>query len=239
MIDFFFGCCSNRSDKNKTIANMSVCQACFLIVALLCVSPNSATFPSPAVLVTPPAAIDVHGKLKLPPNPLVAQNSASRGRVILNDPKFAPILVQSDGVFLIPQLPLGSYVATIDFDDFIFPLVRLDITESRQKTRTQSEIKINSNLPSIRIRAATNDVVGNAVALLGSGDENEPLEIPAFAMHQFFIPREEFSIMSFFKNPMMIMMVVSFGMIGMMKMMPQEELKKTMKEMKEMTAKGN
>jgi hypothetical protein len=168
------------------------------------------------------AAADVYGSLSRLPPPV--KGTPRFGRVTLSGGA-EPVLIQHDGTFVIPQVPVGSYSVTIEFEDIVWPQLRLDVSEGKKEG-------------SVRIRARTNDVVGDSVSLPGGDDAGTPIEVAPIGKHGYYIPREEFSVMSFFKNPMMLMMVVSMGMVGLMKLMPQDELRQQMKEISQM-ASGN
>lgn len=124
----------------------------------------------------------------------------------------APFLIQSDGAFVLPNLPLGSYSVTVEFDDIVWPQVRLDVSGGR-------------------VRAQTNDVVGNTLSLPGGDDLSAPFELVPVGKHGFYIPREEFSLMGLLKSPMVLMLGLPMAMMAIMKLMPQDELRQQMKQM--------
>ena len=195
-----------------------------LVALVVLVAAAHALEAAPGASAAPPAeaklkTVDVFGQLsKLPPVP---KGQVRGGRVTVSG-NVEPTLIQSDGSFALVDVPLGSYIATIEFDDIVWPLIRIDVTEGRHGV--------------LRIRAATHDVVGSTITLPGGDDAANAIEVPPVGRHGYYVPREEFSPMSFLKNPMVLMMVVSMGMIGMMKLLPQDELRQQMKELSQATS---
>lgn len=76
------------------------------------------------------------------------------------------------------------------------------------------------------IRTVTNEFPEEP--LHGSGtDESSPAIIPIMGMHNYYVPREEFSLMSIIKNPMVLMLLMSLGMFALKSMMPEEDVKES------------
>lgn len=173
----------------------------------------------------PPVLVDVFGAIKLPGGQslktfpqLQSQPAAS---ITLHSASVTiKTVAKSDGSFVIHRVPVGIYMLTVEFAHLMYPLVRVSVLETRTNV--------------VRIRALINDASQSQID--GDGTIDAPIEISALGRIQYFVPREEYSILSFFKNPMMIMMVVSVGMMGLMKLVPQEELKQQMKEMNKQVA---
>lgn len=163
---------------------------------------------------------DIFGGLKLPggqPFKAVPQLQAQPPGVITlhNSEHTIKTITKADGTFIFRQVPEGVYMLLAEFAHLQFPLLRVSVIETRTGT--------------LRIRATVND--GTQQSVEGDGTFDAPLELTAVGRHVYFVPREEFSVLSLFKNPMILMMVVSFGLMGLMKLVPQEELKQQMKEM--------
>lgn len=162
----------------------------------------------------------ITGHLKLPngqPLHLLSKLQPRPFSVItLHSPTLTQRTVGNDnGVFVLHQVPEGVYMLTVEFAHLVFPSIRVSVIPSR-----------NGQL---RIRALVND--GTQAVIDADGTAENPIQIVALGRHSYFVPREEINIMSFFKNPMIIMMVVSVGMMGLMKLVPQDELRQQMKEM--------
>eukprot|EP00388_Colpodella_angusta_P046432 GDKK01069387.1.p1 GENE.GDKK01069387.1~~GDKK01069387.1.p1 ORF type:complete len:221 (-),score=29.21 GDKK01069387.1:72-734(-) len=135
----------------------------------------------------------------------------------------AVALTAVDGTFSLHNIPLGFYTLTVDgYNDFIFPNYKLEV--------------LSTSNGAVRCRLIDNE--RQPVPIRGGASAEDPVELEAISAHSFFIPREEFSIMNFFKNPMILMMLFSFGAMGLTQLMPKEEMRQSMKEMSEAVESG-
>lgn len=156
----------------------------------------------------------IRGKLILPDSmqPLPPLNSTL---ITLNDGEFTTYSSATDGSFSFYYVPPGIHV--------------LDV---RSTTYHFSQIKIQL-LP--------NDMTPNCIEYIYPGASKyaiqHPLKLTAHATFEFFEKRPSFSIFSIFRNPMVLMMVVSIGFMVMMPSMMQNldpEQKEQMKKQMEM-----
>ena len=131
-------------------------------------------------------------------------------RVVCNGGEYVTFS-RNDGSIVLHDLPAGVHLVDIYLLDYVFPELRVDVSK-----------KVKG-----RIRVAYND--GSKIVLdplgrshgeaLGDG----AVSVAPIARHKFFIPREEFSVMSIFKNPMILLSLVS---VGLFYIMPKDEMKK-------------
>lgn len=126
-----------------------------------------------------------------------------------------------DGSFTVYNLSHETYSLQGDYGDFIFPTVRVTVQgKDRNGVRTTVVRAVSTDHPE--------------ETLQGSGiDESDPVIIPAHGLHDYYVPRETFSPMSIFKNPMVLMMVFSAVMMVMMKFVPEEDRKEAERMNKE------
>jgi hypothetical protein len=162
----------------------------------------------------------ISGVLKLPGGQNIRFASQMQPRPLATITLHSPTLTlktaaRADGHFTFHQVPDGVYMLTAEFAHLVFPAVRVSLVPSRTGA--------------LRIRAMIND--GSQVMLDADGTVESPISLVALGRHAYFVPREEVSFLSFLKNPMIIMMIVSVGMMGLMKLVPQEELRQQMKDM--------
>lgn len=130
--------------------------------------------------------------------------------------------VEKDGRFVVYEIPYGTYLLQAEYYDFVFPSILVEVQS--HKTAKGAEPVIHTS---------RNDYP--VVSLRGSGTSDQsPAIIPTSGLVQYFIPRTKVDVMAIFKNPLVIMMILAFGMIGMSKLIPEEELKKSRAKNKEM-----
>lgn len=170
-----------------------------------------------------------YGYLKIPPqyyshpDSTDPMNQVQPGSVLLTDGTNsirAP--VQEDGSFVVYNLPYGTYLLHAEFNDFIFPTIRVDVQYKERDGGLRIPV----------IRTYQNDypvrpVEGNGI------DVDSPAVIPVAGRHEYYIPRENFRLIDVLKSPMIILMLVSFGMLGLLKLFPEEEMKESRKMTKE------
>lgn len=169
-----------------------------------------------------------YGVLKIPPDYFSTPESQAAfhnlqpGSVILtNGDVSLHVPVSRDGSFVVYRIPYGTYLLQADYHDFIFPTVRVEV---QYQVRNDNRINI--------IRAQQNDYPVKGLDGTGMEEEN-PMLIPATGFHAYYIPRPEFNVGSLLKNPMILMMVVSFGLMGLMKLFPEEDMKESQKMSRE------
>ena len=64
--------------------------------------------------------------------------------------------------------------------------------------------------------------------------QNQNLQIEALGEVEYFVPRQQFRITDLFKNPMILMMLVTAGMVYLMpQLVDQDEMKKQMRELQQ------
>ncbi|RNF12069.1 C15orf24 protein [Trypanosoma conorhini] len=209
---------SGRTANGAVVAG---CGALFVLLSLLCAAAGGAE-PQQA----PPATPAYFGRLSIHPNFFHhpdARNPLWRvqgGEVVLsNGAHLIRAPVHPDGSFVVYDLPYGSYHLHAEFADFIYPTVRVDVTQKTVQGITRPII-----------RTYTND--GAMLPVQGTGlDDASPAVIPLAGTHEYYVPREQYSLWNFLMNPMIILMVVSMGLMGMMQLLPEEDRKESAREM--------
>lgn len=153
------------------------------------------------------------GRLILPDSNLAPLNSTL---ITLNDGEYTTYSTGTDGSFKFYNIPPGIHVLDVRSNLYHF-----------------SQIKIQL-LPE-------NDMVPNCIEYIYPGATKytikHPLILTAHATYDYFEKRPSFSPFRIFKNPMVLMMVVSIGMMVLMPYMMQNldpEQKEQMKKQMEM-----
>ncbi|RHW71332.1 hypothetical protein DPX39_070024700 [Trypanosoma brucei equiperdum] len=169
--------------------------------------------------------VSYYGRLKLHPtlvnnpdfhNPLW---HVQGGEVILSNAQHSfRVPTQVDGSFVVHGVPYGSYYLHAEYSDHIYPTIRVDVTQ-----------KTSHGLVRPLIRTYANEAI--LQQLQGTGlDESAPATIPFVGIHNYFVPREEYTVWGLLTNPMIMMMLVSMALIGMMNLVPEEERRESMRE---------
>mmetsp|Transcript_24798 Transcript_24798/g.59819 ORF Transcript_24798/g.59819 Transcript_24798/m.59819 type:complete len:255 (-) Transcript_24798:410-1174(-) len=177
-----------------------------LIAAFLCL----ATQPHAAAAATknnapPPAASEsttttmttasISGRLRHP-DPDTTINST---RITLNDGSTHSTYTQVDGSFVFHRVPPGVHLLDVQSREHHFSQVKIQLLDDSM----DSPKCIEYAYPGAPKQAIPH-----------------PLELVAHASYEYYEPRQGFSLASIFKNPMMLMMLVSVGgMVLMPKMM--------------------
>mmetsp|Transcript_26612 Transcript_26612/g.26496 ORF Transcript_26612/g.26496 Transcript_26612/m.26496 type:complete len:150 (-) Transcript_26612:36-485(-) len=118
--------------------------------------------------------------------------------------------VYPNGLFKFTNVPVGTYIMKIEDIDHFFESVAVEIISHEDKEY---------------IRAFEYDMKN------GKGKKvKHPIVFKPTAPKQYYEIKEPFNILSFFQNPMMIMMVVSIGLVFLMNKMPKPN-KEEMAEM--------
>ncbi|KAL0950973.1 hypothetical protein HGRIS_007721 [Hohenbuehelia grisea] len=112
-------------------------------------------------------------------------------KVVLNDGKIAGG-VRKDGSFLLPDIPSGTHLLSVQSHDFIFDQLRIDVINATEPT-----IEVRPYVPGTPLNPST-------AILLPS-----PITLTARQKLDYFVPHESFNLVGMFQNPMMIMMVLA------------------------------
>ncbi|KAJ7139832.1 hypothetical protein C8R44DRAFT_694563 [Mycena epipterygia] len=159
-------------------------------------------------------AIDVIGKLQwndVCPGPL----SLGPARVILDAGKFNGNVLR-DGSFLIPDVPVGTYILSVVSHDYVFDQMRVDVLESAFEVRPYS--------------------VGTPL------NPASPILLPQISLtprlkHVYFVPLDSFNVLGMLQNPMMLMLLFGGVMVMAMPYLMKNMDPETIKEFKEQQAK--
>lgn len=105
--------------------------------------------------------------------------------------------VSPAGTFVLHGVPVGSHIMQVSSHKYEFPVVRVDVNpESFEVTPTH-----------YYVGSAFNDDLGPELY------SSPAIEIPQLAKRSFFLQRQGFNILDFFKNPMMLMSAFSLLMV--------------------------
>ena len=118
--------------------------------------------------------------------------------------------VYPNGLFKFTNIPLGNYIMKIDDLNNFYDSAAIEVFTHKDK-----EV----------VRAYTYDIKNGK-----GGYIKHPVSFTPTAPKHYYEVKEPFSIASFFKNPMMIMMLVSVGLVFLMNRMPKPD-KEQMAEM--------
>ncbi|KAG0316004.1 hypothetical protein BGZ99_007133 [Dissophora globulifera] len=119
---------------------------------------------------------------------------SSRTRVTLNGGKYTAMITK-DGKFIFADVPQGSYLLEVQSPQYVYPTVRVVVTEKDPRAYLVSYGADWSN-------------DNNIVQL--------PLALTPRAATEYFIAREGFKLQHLFANPMMLMMGFSVVMLFIM-----------------------
>jgi len=132
-------------------------------------------------------ALDLAGKVQW--NALCPDYKAiGRAKVILDDGSMYGSVTR-DGRFVIPDVPVGTYILSVLAHDHLFDQFRVDVFD------TSSDPEIRPYIPGTPLSATP------AVTL------PYPLKLYPRQRNDYFVPPQSFNILGMFQNPMMLMMV--------------------------------
>ncbi|CEM16361.1 unnamed protein product [Vitrella brassicaformis CCMP3155] len=130
------------------------------------------------------------------------QDGLSRVRILLNGGAFSAF-PNADGSFEIPSLPIGSYLLEVNHPFLQYDPVLVEVSAGGR----QGEATVSAFLLSFEH---------------GKGKKLKyPLGLASHAEVKYFQKREEFNIFVLFKNPMVLMGLVSFGLLFILPKMQQ------------------
>ncbi|KAK3807751.1 MAG: hypothetical protein J3Q66DRAFT_356391 [Benniella sp.] len=144
--------------------------------------------------VTTTSAAVISGKvIGYGENPL-PRDLSTRTRVVLSGGAYSAV-INRDGKFVFSNVPEGSYLLEVQSPQYIYPVIKLTITDKQPR----------AHLVTLGADWSNND---NILPL--------PLTLSPRGPATFFIAREGFKISHLFANPMMLMMGFSVLMLFIM-----------------------
>lgn len=205
---------SKHNQPNMPLAcrlpsTMALLRAFFVVIISLAAIPSAATAtksnapPPPTsltssssvtpagVAITRTALATIVGRLRHP-DPNVFINST---RITLNDGSTHSTYTQLDGSFSFYRVPPGVHLLDVQSREHHFSQVKIQLLEDAMDSPKCIEY-VYPGAPKQAIP--------------------HPLELTAHASYEYYEPRQGFSIMSIFKNPMILMMIVSAGLVFVM-----------------------
>ncbi|KAF8937544.1 hypothetical protein EDD21DRAFT_367419 [Dissophora ornata] len=166
----------------KSIFNRRVVAFAAAIAALISLSATTVS----AAQVS--GAIIGHGENSHP------RDLSTKTRVVLSGGQYSTMITK-DGKFVFPNVPEGSYLLEVQSPQYIYPTVKLIVTEKEPRAYL---VNLGSDW-------SNND---NVLQF--------PLTLAPRAPASFFIPREGFKLSHLLANPMMLMMGFSVVMLFVM-----------------------
>ncbi|KAF8898548.1 hypothetical protein BD779DRAFT_1607324 [Infundibulicybe gibba] len=138
-------------------------------------------------------AVDVSGSIQW--NEICSDtNALGPSKVILDDGRMSGG-IRSDGKFVIPDIPDGTYILSVVTHNILFEQLRIDV--------------LNASLtPEIRPYIAGTPLNPPSEILL-----SYPVTLVPKEKHIYFIPPESFNLVAMLSNPMMLMMIFGGGMM--------------------------
>ncbi|KPI85983.1 hypothetical protein ABL78_4945 [Leptomonas seymouri] len=173
--------------------------------------------------------VTYYGQLRLPeaylrhPDSQAPLNNIQQGSVLLTNGQTSIMVPTArDGSFIVYKLPYGTYLMQVEYHDFEFPTMRVDVMYRETGNGKREPL----------LRTSTNDFPVKQVD--GTGlEEESPALIPVSGVHQYYMPRQEMRLTDIVKNPMIMMLLISCGLMGLMKLFPEEDLKESQKMSRE------
>lgn len=180
----------------------------------------------------------IEGQLGRVPADVLKKNAA---RISLNGDQLV-YYSRRDGSFVLPQLQPGSYLMEIGISNFVFPPIWIDVSPTGV-----DKFRVIKHDGSGRVLASTfhdEDLADETDEESGTSkkpskqtkkrqqSEHAMVVIDALGQHQYYVPREAFSMLSMLKNPTVLIMGVTMLMAFVMpKIANQDEMRKQMKEL--------
>ncbi|KAF9430688.1 hypothetical protein BGZ94_004904 [Podila epigama] len=140
------------------------------------------------------SAIQISGNLNSHGENANPRDLSSQTRVILSGGEYSA-MVTKDGRFTFPNIPEGSYLLEVQSPQYIFPTLKVVVSDKESK----------AYLVTYGADWSNNDI-----------QIQFPLSLSPKAHISYFIPREGFKLSSLFANPMMLMMGFSVLMLFVM-----------------------
>jgi len=134
----------------------------------------------------------VEGHIRVPKGSRVL----STGRVLLRNGVTLTGLIRGDGIFVIYDVPPGTYVLEVIAADYTFPLIRVDVS-GRDRGKIRGVI-----LPSSAAARAAAASSGEKLAY--------PFSIQPLFPIEYFQTHVPYNVWGLFKNPMVVMMGLTF-----------------------------
>lgn len=145
----------------------------------------------------------LEGKILLP------KDIIKQGARVLLDGGERVMYTRADGSFQILDVPAGAHLLDFSVANYIFPQVRIDMSK-KKRGKFRASISEQGRVETVPY----------------------PLLMEPKARAQYFEPREEYTIGSIVKNPMVMMLLVFGGMAFLMpKMADPEQMKEQMQQM--------
>ncbi|KAF4572755.1 hypothetical protein EYR40_004163 [Pleurotus pulmonarius] len=114
-----------------------------------------------------------------------------RSKVVLDEGQYYGG-IQQDGKFTIPDVPAGTYVLSVLTHDFVFDQLRVDILNT-----TPPAVEVHPYIPGTPLNPPSSVILPH------------PISLVARQKHDYFVAHESFSLLAMFKNPMMMIMLVT------------------------------
>jgi len=134
-------------------------------------------------------SLDIRGKIQWNTEcPSIGDMGPSK--VMLDDGEHSGGVMR-DGRFVIPDVPVGTYILSVSSHDHSFDQLRIDVLNE------------TNVLPEVRPYVPATPLNPPSTVILPY-----PITLVARQKNVYFVPQESFNLLAMFQNPMMIMMVV-------------------------------
>jgi len=127
----------------------------------------------------------------------VCQNTTALGhaRALLDEGKLYGSIT-SNGKFVIPDVPDGTYVFSVDSHDYAFDQYRIDVNH-----RSISPVEVRPYILGVPMGPPSNILLPY------------PLSIASREKYVYFLPQESFNLGGMLLNPMMLAMIACGGLV--------------------------
>ncbi|TFK40987.1 hypothetical protein BDQ12DRAFT_678698 [Crucibulum laeve] len=162
-------------------------------------------------------AVDIAGKVTW--NDICPDSrTLHHANVLLDDGKLRGSITRN-GTFIIPDVPVGTYVFSVSSHDFVFDNLRIDVRDAEP-------------IPEVRPYVPGTPLDPPSNVLL-----SYPINVTPRQKHDYFIAPESFNILKMLSNPMMLIMVFGGGMVLAMPYLIKNMDPESLEEFKEQQAK--
>ncbi|CAD0092951.1 unnamed protein product [Aureobasidium vineae] len=183
--------------------------------------------PTLSALLGTCAATSLHLSISPSSSLLDLSNLPSSTHATLYGPsgKRATAPLRIDNSFIFPNLEEGEWLLDVHSRDYVFPSLRVDVVdpvsilpikqegdgEAAPVASTPETVTVYLTHPSNRWGHLGAKIAASTAAL--SSAEQVKLSVSALGKKTFYEQRQGFDLLSFFKNPMILMGVLSMGLV--------------------------
>ncbi|KAJ3476668.1 hypothetical protein NLI96_g11001 [Meripilus lineatus] len=127
--------------------------------------------------------------------------------------------ITRNGTFTIPDVPIGTYVLSVQAHDYAFERLRIDVQDE------ESTPIVRPYIPGTPLSPPSNVKLPY------------PISLSARAKYDYYVPKESFNLIGMFQNPMMMIMLFTGVMVLAMPYLMKNMDPEMLQEFKERQAK--